>query len=249
MGRTLEALLKLQSIELQVREVRNRLKMQSAAVDAQQARVEQLQGEYQKLHDESVARQQRAADVELELKSREERVVKLRAALNTAKTNKEYAALLTQLNTIKADNSKLEDEALNMMQEVDQARQQAAEVKQQIEDARDQLEQVNRSSSEEIATLEGMLAKLELSRADAAGAVPSDARAVFERIAATRGGEAMANIQIEGKKPPYDYICGGCFMSIAAENANALRTRDELRFCDNCGRILYLAEQTTPQEA
>jgi predicted nucleic acid-binding Zn-ribbon protein len=29
-------------------------------------------------------------------------------------------------------------------------------------------------------------------------------------------------------------------MSLNAEHANALATRDEIRTCDNCGRILYL---------
>jgi predicted nucleic acid-binding Zn-ribbon protein len=53
----------------------------------------------------------------------------------------------------------------------------------------------------------------------------------------------MAKIEFHGKKPPYEYVCGGCYMSLTAEHANALRTRDELRFCDNCGRILYLEEE------
>ena len=50
----------------------------------------------------------------------------------------------------------------------------------------------------------------------------------------------MAPIEIEGTKPPHSYVCGGCFMSLNAEHANALRSRDEVRTCDSCGRILYL---------
>ena len=49
MGKTLAALLKLQSIELQLVEVRNRLTIQRAAVNAQQSRIEELEGEL-KLH-------------------------------------------------------------------------------------------------------------------------------------------------------------------------------------------------------
>jgi predicted nucleic acid-binding Zn-ribbon protein len=29
-------------------------------------------------------------------------------------------------------------------------------------------------------------------------------------------------------------------MSLSAEHANALRVRDEIRTCNNCGRILYM---------
>ena len=248
MAKTLVALLNLQSIELQVVEARARLKVHSAAVDAQKARIEQYQGDYQKLHEETLTAQKGAAGVELELKGKEEGVAKLRTSLNTAKTNKEYAAILTQINTIKADNSKLEDQALRMMQEADRVRAQAEEVKTRIAESQQALVEIQRISAEEIARLEGMLEDLQKRRARAAEDVPSEPLAVFERIAAIRDGEAMASIEIHGKKPPHEYSCGGCFMSIAAENANALRTRDELRFCDNCGRILYLQEPASAQK-
>lgn len=249
MAKTLPALLKLQSIELQLVEVRNRLRVQGAAVDAQQSRIAQFQEDYQKLHEELVTRQKEAASFELELRSKEEGVAKLRGVLNTTKTNKEYAAILTQINTIKADNSKLEDRALKAMQECDQVRAQAEEVKAQTAEAQRALEGIQRISTEEVARLEGILEDLQKRRAEVVQHVPSDPLAVFERIAATRNGEAMAIIEIHGRKPPYEYSCGGCFMSVTAEHANALGCRDELRFCDNCGRILYLAEQTPAQKA
>ena len=132
MGRTLSALLKLQSVELQLVEVRNRLRVQSAAVASQQDRIERLRAEDETNHAELLTRQKDVASYELDLKTREEGVAKFRISLNTAKTNKEYAAILTQINTIKADNSKLEDQVLRLMQEVDQARSQAEETKKQI---------------------------------------------------------------------------------------------------------------------
>ncbi len=249
MGKTLAALLRLQSIELQLAEVRNRLRVQSAAVDAQKSRIEQLQEDYQRLHHEALTRQKEVANYELELRGKEEAINKLRTSLNTAKTNKEYAAILTQINTLKADNSKLEDRALGMLQEVDQVRSKSEQVKQQVGENQQRLEQIQHDSAEEIARLKGMLEDFETRRAEAASQVPSEVLAIFERIAATRDGEAMASIETHGKKPPHDYSCGGCYMSIAAENANALRTRDELRFCDNCGRILYLEEHASAQKA
>jgi predicted nucleic acid-binding Zn-ribbon protein len=59
----------------------------------------------------------------------------------------------------------------------------------------------------------------------------------------------MAAIEIHGKRPPHDYVCGGCYMSLNAEHVNALRTRDEIRTCDNCGRILYLEAEAEKSAA
>lgn len=245
MGKTMEALLKLQSIERQLAQVRSQLKTRSAAVDAQQARVSQAQAEYEARHEEFFTRQKQADAVELQLKEWEERITKLRGSLNTAKTNKEYAALLTQINTLKADNSKVEEDGLRLITEVDEARTATEEAKAQIAEFEQALEEVKQTSAADVTRLEGMLAELQTKRDAAAQDVPAPALTVFNRIASMRDGEAMSPIEIQGRKPPFEYICGGCFMSITAEHANSLQTRDDLRFCDCCGRILYLEAEAS----
>ena len=248
MAGTLEALLHLQSVERQIVEVRRQLEAKRAAVKAHQRRIEELQAELQALNEEYKTRQKEAATVELELQAREEEVAKLRASLSTAKTNKDYAAILTRINTLKADNSKFEDEGLRLIQAAEDVQKQAKEVERQIAEAQDALAEVERTSAEEVARLEAMLAELKDQRAEAARDVPADALSVFERIAEKRNGDAMARIIVVGDKPPHQYVCSGCNMSIRAEHANALRARDEIRLCDSCQRILYLEEKITSQK-
>lgn len=249
MGNMLEAMFALQAIERQLADIREQLSSSNAAVSVQQRRVDELHQQHQSLHDEVLAHQKDAGAVELELKAREEEVNKLRVTLNSTKTNKEYASVLTQLNTLKADNSKLEDRALELMQKVDQTRAQAGEVEEQTAETEKLFEQIKQASSEEIARLQTILDDLQAKRDSAAQGVPDKALKIFDRIAAIKNGDVMAGIETIGKKPPYHYICGGCNMSLTAEHANALRTRDEIRFCDCCGRILYLREEPSPQKA
>jgi predicted nucleic acid-binding Zn-ribbon protein len=85
-----------------------------------------------------------------------------------------------------------------------------------------------------------MMEDLTGKRAEAAKGVSQEYLAAFDRIAGNYEGDAMAAIEIHGKRPPQEFVCGGCFMALNAEHVNALRTRDEIRTCDNCGRILYL---------
>ena len=110
----------------------------------------------------------------------------------------------------------------------------------QIQAEQKRMADIEAANSHEISRLNAMMDELSGKREAAASAVPKEALAIFERIASNYDGEAMAQIEIQGKKPPHEYICGGCYMSLTAEHANALRTRDEIRRCDNCGRILYL---------
>ena len=247
MGKVLSALLHLQTIERQLAEVKSRLRVRENAVAAQEKRIEQFQGDWDQLNQQRLDRRKEAAEIELDLREKEDKVAQLRGVLNTAKTNKEYAAVLTQINTLKADNSKLEDQALKIMTQVDELKGQADEVQTTIDQEQQRLEEIKQSAADEVAKLHGMVEDLSTRRATAAADVPGEQLALFERIAGNLGGDAMARIEIEGSKPPYSYICGGCFMSLNAEHANALRSRDEVRTCDSCGRILYLEVEQEAQ--
>jgi len=244
MGNRLEALLRLQAIERQLAEVRERLRIRKSGVVSQQRRLEQLQEEFEALHKKAMLRRKDGDMLDLGLKEKEEHVSKLRVTLNSTRTNKEYAAILTQINTLKADNAKVEEEALKVMQEADEITAEAKGVGEQMAQAQQHLDEIKRVSQEEITRLNGMLEELNAKRAEAAEGISHGDLVVFNRIAETYDGQAMAPIEIHGKKPPYDYVCGGCFMALNAEHANVLQTRDEIRTCDNCGRILYLASET-----
>ena len=240
MGPMLLALTHLQSIERQLAHVRGRLRTRRGAVVAQEKRIEQLNADNQAMLDKALVRRKDADRLELDLREKEAQVAKLRTSLNTTKTNKEYAALLTQINSTKADNAKVEEEVLKIMTDVDAIKAQAAKAQEGIAAEVKRLEDLKAASEAEIAKLNTMFADLTAKRAEAAKSVPRDILSIFDRIAESNDGDAMATVEVQGRRPPFEYTCGGCYMSLNAEHANALRTRDEIRTCDNCGRILFI---------
>jgi predicted nucleic acid-binding Zn-ribbon protein len=249
MGKLLESLLELQRVERDLAHVRRKLKTRSNAVAVQTGRVVGLEEELEALGARVVERRKDADRMDLDLKSREEQAQKLRGSLNTAKTNKEYAAVLTQLNTLKADNAKIEENALRVMQDVDALRAKQEEKKAEIAREQERLEEIKKTNQEEMARLNAMLEDLQQKREAAAAVIPPRELAAFDRIAQNYGGEAMAPIEVHGNRPPYQYVCGGCYMSLTAEHANALKVRDEVRTCDSCGRILYLVPEGAVEKA
>jgi len=243
MATMLEGLLHLQAIERELVQVRRQLRTRKSAVANQEKQIQVHQEDWDALQAKVRERHMAADQLELDLKDREAHVSKLRSFLNQAKTNKEYAAILTEINTFKADSANIEDNALRALQEIDAVKAQADDVLELIRRDQERLEQIHSTSSGEISRLNGMLEELSAKRASAAKAVPSKSLELFERIAENYDGEGMAVIEVHGHKPPHSYVCGGCFMGLNAEHANVLRVRDEIRTCDNCGRILYLEAQ------
>jgi len=237
--------LTLQDIERDLAQLRRRMRARRNAVKAQEARIAKHREEHESLRQQALQQRKQADEYENRLRESEEAVSKLRVALNSAKTNKEYAAVLTQINTHKADNAKIEEEALKIIGGVDALKQQAEGVTKVVEEEEARLQEIQDSTAEEVAKLDKMIQDLQAKRNEAAQAVTPEALAVFDRLAEQYEGEALAKVEVVGKKPPYDYTCGGCYMTLNAEHANALRSRDEIRQCDNCQRILFLDPKDT----
>ncbi|MDP6544411.1 MAG: C4-type zinc ribbon domain-containing protein [Phycisphaerae bacterium] len=240
MGTLLESLRKLQKIEQDIAHVRSRIRVRNNAVNVQKRKIEQVEQDHASLCTQSLDRRKLADSLELDLKQRDEKVVSFRAGLNAARSNKEYAAILTEINTLKADSAKIEDRALSVIQEVETLKTQADELAEQIASDKNRLTEITAQSDKELAKLNGMLDELLKARAGATEGIPATTVATFDRISSNYEGEAMALVEVHGRKPPHTYVCGGCFMSLNSEHANALSLRDEIRTCDNCGRILYI---------
>ena len=245
MGPILSALVGLQKIEIDLSKLRRRRHNKASAVTIQESRIQKHREEHEAIHKQRLELRMQADGLELQLRQSEEELDKLKGVLNTAKTNKEYAAVLTEINTHKADNAKVEDSELKLLAEIDAVKSQAQVIETLITKEEAKLAEIKASCSDDIAKLDKMIDELSAKRAEAAREISPDVLGLFDRIAQQYDGEAMAQIEQAGKKPPYSYACGGCYMSLNAEHANALRTRDEIRQCDNCQRLLYIDEMGT----
>lgn len=244
MGPVLHGLIKLQSVEHRLRAAKAKLARCRRTVILQENQVRSLQSALETKKEEIQLTKVQCDRMELEFKSRDEDITKLRAALNTAKTNKEYAALLTQLNTSKADNSKIETQVLELMRDVEADEAESEDIRQQIDEQKQKLEQTRAESDAAATKHEAEIEQIQAEWNQAAKTIPAKSLEIFRRVAETYDGQAVVGVeQQEGKTPTYS--CGGCFMNIAAECVNLLMTKDDIIRCPNCTRILVLGESQT----
>ena len=180
--------------------------------------------------------------LELELKIRDDQIAKLRNVLNLARTNKEYSAVLTELNTAKADDSKLETQVLEIMKNIEADQASCLEIEKQIEEQKIKLDEVRLDADGKAAELEKEVEEIQREWDITAGKVPPAALGIFKRVAETYDGEAMAEVE-KAAENSVSWSCGGCFMGVPAEVVNILSGKDELIRCTNCTRILYLREE------
>jgi len=241
MGPVLNGLIKLQSVENQLRAVKAKLARSRRSVIIQENQVRSLQNAFEAKKEEVLLTKVQSDRLELELKTRDDEIAKLRACLNAAKTNKEYAAVLTRLNTTKADNAKLENQILELMKDIEADESECRDIQGQIDEQKQKLEQTRKEVELLARKYEAEITEIQAEWDRKAQAIPSEPLQIFKRVAETYDGEALAAVQQrEGKTEVY--TCGGCFMGITAESVNVLMTKDDIIRCPNCTRILVLGD-------
>jgi predicted nucleic acid-binding Zn-ribbon protein len=239
MGPVLHGLMKLQSVENQLRAIKAKIVRSRRNVLLQENRVRSLQNALDAKKEEVQLTKIQSSRLELDLKTRDEAIAKYRAALNTAKTNREYAAVLTELNTNKADSTKLENQLLDLMKNIETDEKDCTEIARQVEEEKQRLETIRKESDEKVAVYESQIQGVQNDWDSAASSIPAEPLHVFKRVADTYDGEALATVEQQDGRVQI-YSCGGCFMGVPTDMANLLMTRDEVIRCPNCTRILVL---------
>lgn len=241
MGPVLDGLVKLQSVENRLRAEKLKLTRCRRNVVIQENLIRSLQSALEAKKEEVQLSRVQFDRLELELKSRDETINRLRASLNNAKTNKEYAAVLTQLNTTKADSSKIESQSLELLKDIEADETECKDIQKQIDEQKNTLEQTRKESEELAGKYQVGIDEIQAEWDEIAKSLPKEAIDLFSRVAETYDGHAVAPIEQQDERKGL-YSCGGCFMGITAESVNLLMTKDDIIRCPNCTRILVLSD-------
>lgn len=239
MGAKLQSVLALHEIEQQICDIRRRIARKEKTVATQSQKLDTARQALQAEHEQIKRAQVHFNEQDHELKGRTGNLEKLREQLNSVRTNKEYAAGLSQLNNEKADVAKLELQALQSMEDVEKRKKLYAEHESASKAEAVKLEHLKSDLEQTRATYAARLKALEDQRKLAVANVEADVVKMFDRLSSKYDGEALAEVSKPNPRRE-EYNCGGCFMSLAPEVVNQLKTRDEIQTCKSCGRILVV---------
>jgi uncharacterized protein len=238
-----EKLYDLFLLDQQVRGLRTRLDAATRRLNLQNTKLGQLRQQHDELNDQHKHAMAEVSTLEHQASDADDRVNKLREQMNNVRNNKEYSAMLVEVNTLKGEKSKLEDQALEKMTDADSLKERVAEVQAQVDSQIKLVESAKaevQSAEEEVGVqLTDATAKREAATAE----IPPDVLPVFERLADHYDGESMGEIEEQDRRRR-EYTCGGCYMELPIERVNALMLKpDELVTCPSCNRYLFIKQE------
>jgi uncharacterized protein len=157
------------------------------------------------------------------------------ARLYEVKTNKEYSAVLLEIEEVKQIKGKTEEEILGLMEMQERLAVDVKEAEGRLKTREEQAKQDESVVRAKLAKVEQELGGLRGERNSRAKALAPALLASYERIMKARGGTAVASVTTSA-------ICGGCRMSIRPQALLELRNAVGLMTCESCGRYLYYSE-------
>ena len=238
----LQQLVQLQKIDDQILEHKKTLVDIPPQIDSARAELEEKKNILKVVTEEIETLQKQRKDLELEVQGENDHMAKAKTKLPAVKTNKEYTAILTEVDAIKEKVSKIEDMELEVMEalEVKAKEIPGVEKKCKEEDAYFNEYRLKKATEEERFKQE--LEELVEKRKNISAQLEAVILKRYEKISNSRDGRAVAGLR--------ENICQGCFQQVLPQMVIEVKVAEKIHQCGGCMRFLFwdeVSETTVPK--
>jgi predicted nucleic acid-binding Zn-ribbon protein len=209
---------KVEAIPGRIEALRDGLHQAKAAVDAIRAKLD------------GGRKEMRSKEKDLEYQGSQRK--KLEARLYEVKTNKEYSAVLAEIEGAKVEKGRLEEEILGLMELQERLGREIGEAETRLRPQEAEARAQEAAATEELRALEVDLEVARGERAVVVRDVPRDLLVQYGRLLRQRGGLAVALVGSNG-------ICSGCRVTLTPQRFQEVRQSSQILVCESCGRFLY----------
>ncbi len=197
----------------------------SVEKDRVQAMVDELNGQLSELQKEDAVLQQ-------ELLAEKDQISKVEARLPEIQTQKEYVAVLKEIDMAKKATLETQTKISVKEAEMTELMADLEEKQTELKAISDQSDARQTEVSKILAESDKTCSARQSTRDSLAKDLPKSLLSKYQRIFSRRGGLAVARA-VEG-------ACLGCNMQLPPQQFNRLHMGTELQSCPHCNRLLYM---------
>ena len=193
-----------------------------------------IEKEQQEELDRFEALQKSGRDIDRETQDLDVKIEKSNIRLSSIKSNKEYKAVLKEIDDLKKAKFQREEKSLQIMEEIEVLRKKCQDNEKEVAEGRKKLEKERNEVLIELKALDEELQLLEKKRDVLSQTVEQDLLKKYLLLKERKQGQAIS--------PVSQAVCQVCHMRIPPQMYNELIRGDSLLRCTNCGRIIYWAD-------
>lgn len=228
------SLVKLQALDTEIYSLRSEKDSKPQQIKELEGAFEEKKNNLAEVEKKSLDLQKLRKENELGLAAKEENAKKLQTQLYSLKTNKEYQAMLQQINEAKADSSVIEDKILEVLEQADKIKIEIEQEKQKLKEEEKKFHDETKNIEDRIKVIDERLSQLDAQRKQVMPEIDRKILAQYERILLSRDGLAIVKVQNDS--------CQGCNMFVPPQVINLIKMYERIVTCEICNRILYIEE-------
>ena len=233
MNPDLTRLIRLQQLESAADEARRKIADHPARTQALDARLQSARDAVSGIKARLTAAADKRRAEEKEVAGVQTRLAKYKDQLLEVKTNREYTAMLHEIETAQNDIRAREDRILEIMMETDELNAAIRKSEAELKAAEKEIAAERAVLDTEKATLQAEIEKTTAERATVVAGMDKRVLSIFETTAKGRKGVAVAEAK--------DGLCTICHVRLRPQVFNEVRKNESIIQCDSCRRILYFA--------
>ena len=230
----LQQLVDLQKMDDEISECRNILTDIPRQVDSARGELEEKKNILKVVMDEIERLQKERKSLEQEVQSENDHMAKAKIKLPAVKTNKEYTAILTEVDAIKEKVSKIEDKELEIMEVLEIKAKEVPGVEKKCKEEDEHFNAYRQKKENEEKRVKQELEGLEIKRKNLSDLVDTVILKRYQKIFDFREGRAVAGLR--------ENICQGCFQQVLPQTVIEVKVGEKIHQCEGCMRFLFWEE-------
>ncbi len=234
-------LIVLQDCDNKIREILNKRNEGPSRIKKLAEDLDAIAKKFQERHDRLNLLKKDGRKIDQEIQELEEKIEKSNIKLTLIKSNKEYKAALKEIEDLKHVKFQTEDNAIRVMEEMEELQEICNENKEKEAELREAFERDKEEIERELEALDEELKILNSKRDTFTETIDQDLLREYLYLRDHKAGQAIS--------PVLGGVCQICHMNIPPQAFNELIRGDSLMTCNNCNRIIYWAEDEHFQKA
>jgi predicted nucleic acid-binding Zn-ribbon protein len=237
----LSQLIELQELDLEIQRISDRLSKIPEEHDRTEDEFKQRAAEFLDLKSKHEQTLEDRKQLEADLVTTQQNHEKFELDKTRVRNEKEYTAVLREIDSTRKHVSTLETDILKRMEELEALDTEIAIRAPDVERLRAEVDLSLSALDKEDEEGKRLLVEFGERRKKLAGEMPRHLFSTYERLSRLGRGQALAEVRTNG-------ICAACRVRVRPKIFSDVRKGDELIICENCGRMLYYRKET-PQLA
>lgn len=230
----LKILKNLQDIDQELNDVRRQLALLESEAEELTADRVRVEGMVATLGEDLAVLEGELAELDCSLSVEQDNVIKAEGRLPAIKTQKEYVAVLKEIDNAKKVNKEIQDRIKSKNEEIASLAAEKAEKDAELAAVSERTAERSASIYARINEIKENSSAREEERKELFAQIPASLGKRYQVLSERRNGIAIV--------PAHKGACTGCNMLLPPQLYNNLYTTREILSCPLCSRLLYLGE-------